>query len=81
MNIKHVLRMPRNALSSCRAGVDTASLLAKSGLTLLLVSLTDMDPALVFSLAQIAFSLVTLLSYGVFVGPDVLRSLQLRVSG
>jgi hypothetical protein len=25
--------------------------------------------------------LVTLLSYGVFVGPDVLRSLQLRVSG
>ena len=65
---------------ACRAGVDTSALLVKSGLTLLLVSRTNLEPALVFSLAQIAFALVTLLAYAAFTGPEVLRSLRSMVS-
>ena len=67
-------------LDACRAGVDTSALLVKSGLTLLLVSRTNLEPALVFSLAQIASALVTLLAYAAFTGPEVLRSLRSMVS-
>ena len=67
-------------LDACRAGVDTSALLVKSGLTLLLVSRTNLEPALVFSLAQIASALVTLLAYAAFTGPEVIRSLRSTVS-
>ncbi len=62
--------------NTSRAAIDTASLLVKSCLTLMLVSRTQLDPAIVFSLAQIAFALVTLVGYGIFAGPDAVRSLR-----
>ena len=46
-----------------RAGIDTAAMLTKCLLTLLLVRHTSLAPALVFAAAQLAFSGVVLLGY------------------
>lgn len=54
--------------------VDTLGLVAKSGITLLLVSrpsalpsaLPHLPPALVFSIGQLALSAVTLMGYGAY---------------
>lgn len=59
--------------------MDTCALLVKSCLTLFLVSKTKMEPAIVFSVAQIAFAVVTLFAYLFFTGRDVWRSMQHKV--
>lgn len=62
--------------------VDTLGLVAKSGLTLALVSrpaalgrLGGLPPALVFSLGQLALAAVTLLGYGAY-GLRLLRAVR-----
>lgn len=60
-------------LFKVRVAVEFASTLAKSVLTLLLVSRTRLPPALVFSWAQLALAIAVLLGYGTF-GLRLLRS-------
>lgn len=55
-----------------RAAVDASAIIAKSALTLALVSFSEMPPALAFSFAQLAFSAVTLLLYAIFIGPEAM---------
>jgi hypothetical protein len=50
-----------------RAGIETAAMITKCGVTLLLVLYSSLHPALVFAASQLAFSWVVLggyLSYG-----------------
>lgn len=54
--------------------------MAKSGLTLLLVSRTRMEPALVFGAAQVAFALITLGAYLWACGGEAAGSLAKAVS-
>ena len=61
--------------------MDTCATLVKSCLTLFLVSQTQLEPAIVFSVAQIAFAVVTLLAYLFFTGKEAWRSLQRKVGG
>lgn len=49
-----------------RAGIDTAAMISKCSVTLLLVSKTSLHPALIFAAAQLAFSGVVLLGYLMF---------------
>ena len=53
-----------------RAVVDASAVITKSAVTLALVSLSNLPTALAFSLAQLAFSAVTLLLYVVFIGAE-----------
>jgi hypothetical protein len=46
-----------------RAGIDTAAMIAKCGVTLLLVLYSSLHPALVFAASQLAFSCVVLGGY------------------
>jgi oligosaccharide translocation protein RFT1 len=46
-----------------RAGIDTAAMITKCGVTLLLVLHSNLQPALVFAASQLAFSCVVLGGY------------------
>lgn len=59
--------------------MDTLSLLVKSGLTLLLVTQTAWEPALVFGVTQICSSLAILTLYAAAMGADAVKSLTKRV--
>lgn len=49
-----------------RAGIDTAAMITKCLVTLVLVSRTGMAPALVFAAAQLAFAAVVLAGYAAY---------------